>query len=111
VREHEARCTSRPRVLTVRGVPEGKELRIEQILCALQREAEQSRNPERRLRGRLLCRGFRAAIWAVQCRATAEQLETMLRDELYGTESVLQPEVDDDDRQTRWSDPQAGADR
>lgn len=80
----------------MRGVPDRKELRIERLLCELQAEAERSRNAERRLRGRLLCRGFRTALWAVATCPSVEVLAQVLRDELYGTLSVPQPEVDDE---------------
>lgn len=64
---------------------EGRETidaRRERMLSELQAMAERSSSAERRLRGRMLCRGFRAAWWALRTEPSDAGIKALLLEEL-----------------------------
>jgi len=66
------------------------------LLRDIQLEVEQT--PELALRGRLICRGFRAGLAAgIQRPTTFEVVEQLLREEVFGAATVPQPEDGSDD--------------
>jgi hypothetical protein len=73
-----------------------RDLRYEALLRNIQREIEQT--PELALRGRLICKGFRAGLAAgVRRGKPFEEVAQVLREEIFGT-PASQPEGRDDDR-------------
>lgn len=71
-----------------------REMHIERMIAAVQAEAE--RDPATALRGRLVCRGFRSGM-EVPLRASVQELEALLRKEIFGTTPVPLPEEHDHD--------------
>jgi len=71
-------------------------VQCEALLRDIKREAELS--PELALRGRLICRGFRAGLAAgIRRPTTFEMVEQPLREEVFGAATAPQPEGHNDD--------------
>ncbi|MFB1632491.1 hypothetical protein [Pseudomonas sp. AP-1] len=57
---------------------------MEEVLSHLQWQVEQCRTEERRQRGRLILRGFRAAVAAFESTTNMDKIDALLREEIFG---------------------------